>query len=273
MKFTLSNCITLLALVSVPAALAQSEQNLASQEPQKSVEQTANEMSPDAIVGIDELGANVIENINALGADEKAKESHALEPQAAAESQAAVEPQATADAQAGTEKANEINVDTHGNANEKQAEAGQVEMEADPKADEKDNGLTQSINVVENVDPASYAATVAVASFPGPNIVGEFSFYQDSTGKVVATGALQKGLVPDAQYHFRFHNGPSCESLGEAVSHHSFRSMRVMEVGGTAPIQETIEDVHLTGKNGLVGSPWVLSDGTQDVACVVLKGQ
>ncbi|CAO3643615.1 unnamed protein product [Mucor fragilis] len=113
---------------------------------------------------------------------------------------------------------------------------------------------------------------VAVASFTGPSIVGEFSFYQDSNGQVVATGAFQKGLLQDREYEFRFHQGPNCEDIGEVVMAHYFETMHVLDVGGTPPIQEPLNDIHLTGKDGYMGLPWVLSDGVHDLACVVLKG-
>lgn len=113
---------------------------------------------------------------------------------------------------------------------------------------------------------------VAVASFTGPSIVGEFSFYQDSNGQVVATGAFQKGLLQDREYEFRFHQGPNCENLGEVVMAHYFETMHVLDIGGTPPIQEPLNDIHLTGQDGYMGLPWVLSDGVHDLACVVLKG-
>ncbi|KAL9555731.1 hypothetical protein MBANPS3_002228 [Mucor bainieri] len=109
---------------------------------------------------------------------------------------------------------------------------------------------------------------VAVASFTGPSIVGEFSFYQDSNGQVVATGAFQKGLLQDRE----FHQGPNCEDLGEVVMAHYFETMHVLDIGGTPPIQEPLNDIHLTGEDGYMGLPWVLSDGVHDLACVVLKG-
>jgi hypothetical protein len=273
MKLTLSNCITLLALMTVPAVLAQSEEAAVDQGLQVDASQNVNEMETGAIPNVNEMGIDAIENAQAMeaGAIEKVNE---FETGAVPNVNEKIADPAlnVNELQAGaTENVNAMAKDAAQNVNE--LEANKMEAETAQNMNKIETSITENINVVENADVSSYSPAVAVASFTGPSIVGEFSFYQDSTGKVVATGALQRGLVPDAQYHFRFHNGPSCEALGEAVTHHSFKSMRVMEVGGTAPIQETIEDVHLTGQNGLVGSPWVLSDGYQDVACVVLKGQ
>ena len=47
---------------------------------------------------------------------------------------------------------------------------------------------------IYNVYQDKFFPTVAVASFTGPSIVSEFSFNQDNTGQVTATGAFQKGL-------------------------------------------------------------------------------
>jgi hypothetical protein len=269
MKLTLSNCITLLALMSVPAVLAQTAEELTNQELQTGASQNVNEMGTGAIAqNVNEMGTDVNQNVNEMEAEINGN-VNAMGTDAA---QNVNELVANAN-----QNVNAMGTDTVQNVNEMETEASQnaneLGTDTTQNMNEIETDVTENINVVDTADIKSYFPAVAVASFTGPTIVGEFSFYQDSTGKVVATGALQRGLVPDAQYHFRFHNGPSCEALGEVVSHHSFKSMRVMEIGATAPIQETIEDVHLTGQNGLVGSPWVLSDGTQDVACVVLKGQ
>ncbi|RCH80883.1 hypothetical protein CU098_003962 [Rhizopus stolonifer] len=112
---------------------------------------------------------------------------------------------------------------------------------------------------------------VAVAQFTGPTIIGEFNFYQDASGEVTATGAFQKGLKPGQRYRFRFHEGTNCDRLGEMSLEHEFTNLRAIQAGGTAPVQEKIDLAHLTGNTGLIGSPWVLSDGSRDLACVVLK--
>jgi hypothetical protein len=125
---------------------------------------------------------------------------------------------------------------------------------------------------VENIYTGTYFPAVVVASFTGPSIVGEFSFYQDAQGDVTATGALQRGLKQDVRYKFRFHEGPSCDNLGPVVLEHEFETMHVVDLGGTPPIQELIPGIHLTGNDGFSGAPWVLADEHRDLACVILKG-
>lgn len=133
------------------------------------------------------------------------------------------------------------------------------------------SGLSSSTDF-SNVYSNEYFPAVAVASFTGPNIVGEFSFSQDTKGEVVATGAFHKGLKQDVKYKFSFYSGTSCEELGEVVVEHEFSSMHALYQGATAPIQEAIPDIHLTGEDGFIGTPWVLSDNKRSLACVVLKG-
>lgn len=118
----------------------------------------------------------------------------------------------------------------------------------------------------------SFFPAVAVASFTGPSIVDEFSFYQASNGQVITTGAFQKGLLQDREYEFRLHQGSNCENLGEVVIAHTFETMHVLDIGGALPIRESLNHIHLTGEDGCLGLPWVLSDGVYDLACVVLKG-
>lgn len=125
---------------------------------------------------------------------------------------------------------------------------------------------------IEAETPRVYFPAVAVASFTGPSIVGEFNFFQDTTGDVVATGAIQKGLKQDMSYKFTFYDGPNCEQLGEALLEHKFATMRVVDMGGTPPIQEVIPYIRLTGDGGYIGAPWVLSDDYHNLACVMLKG-
>lgn len=127
-------------------------------------------------------------------------------------------------------------------------------------------------NDYSNVYSGDYFPAIAVASFTGPNIIGEFTFSQDTKGKVVATGAFHKGLRQDVKYKFGFYSGSSCEELGEVVLEHEFSSMHALHMGATPPIQESIPDIHLTGENGYIGAPWVLSDNQRSLACVMLKG-
>jgi hypothetical protein len=117
-----------------------------------------------------------------------------------------------------------------------------------------------------------YFPAVAVASFTGPSIIGEFNFFQDTKGQVVATGAIQKGLKQDLRYKFTFYDGPNCEELGEVLLEHEFSTMRVVDMGGTPPVQESIPYIRLTGEGGYIGAPWVLSDSRRNLACVILKG-
>lgn len=116
-----------------------------------------------------------------------------------------------------------------------------------------------------------YPPTIAVATFAGPQFLGQFNFYQDNNGNVTATGALHKGLEENKSYHFKFYSGPNCEDLGNVLLEHKFKSMQVVNMGGTAPIQEVVEKVHLSGEDGVLDSPWVLADDTQDLACIMLK--
>ncbi|KAI8327934.1 hypothetical protein EDC96DRAFT_580471 [Choanephora cucurbitarum] len=116
-----------------------------------------------------------------------------------------------------------------------------------------------------------YYSAVAIAEFTGPNIIGEFHFVQDSTGDTVATGAFQKGLSPGQHYLFKFYDGPNCKKLGKVVVEHDFENLLGLSTGGTVPIQEKLDLVHLTGTDGVMGLPWVLSDGRRDLACVRLK--
>lgn len=134
------------------------------------------------------------------------------------------------------------------------------------------SGINSNSNDLSNVYSNEYFPAVAVASFTGPNIVGEFSFSQDTKGEVVATGAFHKGLKQDVKYKFSFYSGTSCEELGEVMMEHEFASMHALHQGATAPIQEAIPDIHLTGEDGFIGTPWVLSDNKRSLACVVLKG-
>jgi hypothetical protein len=118
-----------------------------------------------------------------------------------------------------------------------------------------------------------YFPAIGLAQFTGPKIVGEFSFYQDSAGLVTATGALHRGLSQDVDYYFRFHEGSSCEDLGPPVYEHTFDGMHVSGMGATAAIQEPLEGIRLTGRDGVIDMPWVLSDSERDLACVIVKNQ
>jgi hypothetical protein len=120
-------------------------------------------------------------------------------------------------------------------------------------------------------EDVSYPIAIAVATFTGPVFLGQFNFYQDDNGQVTATGALHQGLEESRDYRFRFYSGPNCEELGDVVLEHQFKSMQVLSLGGTAPIQELIEDAHLSGEGGVLESPWVLADENQELACVMLK--
>ncbi|EPB88692.1 hypothetical protein HMPREF1544_04451 [Mucor circinelloides 1006PhL] len=51
---------------------------------------------------------------------------------------------------------------------------------------------------------------------------------------------------------------------------HTFETM--LDIGGTLPIQESLNDIHWIGEDGYLGLAWVLSDGVHDLAYVVLKG-
>ncbi|KAI8883400.1 hypothetical protein K501DRAFT_184694 [Backusella circina FSU 941] len=118
-----------------------------------------------------------------------------------------------------------------------------------------------------------YFPAIGLAQFTGPKIVGEFSFYQDNSGLVTATGALQKGLSQDVDYYFSFREGSSCEDLGSPIYEHSFDGMHVSGMGATAAIQEPLEGIRLTGPDGILNMPWVLSDSERDLACVIVKNQ
>lgn len=129
------------------------------------------------------------------------------------------------------------------------------------------------LTFISNVLCAEYPSTVAVATFAGPVFLGQFNFVQDNNGQVTATGALHQGLDSNKKYRFKFYKGPDCENLGDVRLEHKFKSMQVLSVGGTAPIQEVIEKAHLSGEKGVLGSPWVLADEHQNLACVMLKRQ
>lgn len=53
---------------------------------------------------------------------------------------------------------------------------------------------------------------------------------------------------------------------------HTFETMHALDIGGTPPIQESLNDIHLIDEDSYLGLAWVLSDGVHDLACVVLKG-
>ena len=148
--------------------------------------------------------------------------------------------------------------------------AVQVLCQQDEVYPEPDSGEVYPEPNSEDVYAEEYFPAVATASFTGPQIVGEFNFYQDTKGDVVATGAFQKGLQQDVKYKFAFYEGPSCESLGQLVLEHEFEAMHVVNMGGTPPIQELIPDIHLSGDNNFSGAPWVLSDDERALACVIL---